>query len=74
MLPDCPWMPRRCPHMRADCNDPASRSCHYVQNTIGTAISVKASLSQLEISSDYPALQQYLKELDHLLEATNYGQ
>ena len=37
-LPKCPHMAARCPHKVPDCDDPASKQCHYIGATTSAAL------------------------------------
>ncbi len=70
-LPDCPHMPRKCAHYDPTvCKDPASRMCHYVQNTINSAVSARAALAPLRdaktLTAD-SATRRYLAEIEAFL-------
>lgn len=75
-LPDCPHMPRKCAHYDpTQCKDPASRMCHYVQNTISTAVAVRGVLAPLQdarLLLDYQATNRYLAEIEEFLRAVGY--
>lgn len=72
-LPDCPHMPRKCAHYDlSQCHDPASRMCHYVQNTISTAVAVRSVLAPMQemgLLRDRRATARYLDEIEALLRA-----
>lgn len=71
-LPDCPHMPRKCIHYDPDqCDDLASRKCHYVQNTINSAVTVRSALvnrlTLLEATEDFSATRAYLEDIEAFL-------
>ena len=67
-LHDCPHMTTRCPHYRAECDDSASKQCHYIKKTTASMIAVVASLRAFGVERLSPAMQEYLKETETFLE------
>jgi hypothetical protein len=69
-------MPRKCAHYDpVYCPDPASRMCHYVQNTISAAVAVRATLAPLgeaRLLLDYRATNRYLAEIEEFLRVVGY--
>lgn len=76
-LTTCPHMSYKCAHYNpVYCPDPASRLCHYVQNSVGTAVTVQKALAELQIRgllADRPAIQAYLDEVETFLQGMQDG-
>lgn len=67
-LHDCLHMTARCPHYRAECNESASKQCHYVKKTTASMIAVAASLRAYGVARLPSATLEYLKETETFLE------
>jgi hypothetical protein len=69
-------MPRKCAHYDLHlCPDPDSRWCHYVQNSISTAVSVKSILDgfrRTELTMAYPTTSRFLEEIESFLREVGY--
>ena len=63
-LEKCPHMTARCPHYRTDCNDSASKDCHYIKNTTASMVTVVASLRMFGVERLSPAMLKYLQETE----------
>jgi hypothetical protein len=66
-LDNCPHMTARCPHYRRECNDQASKQCHYIQRTTASMMTVVASLHAIGVDRLSPAMREYLAETEDSL-------
>ena len=66
-LQKCPYMTAFCPHYRTDCDDSASKDCHYIKRTTASMVTAVASLRMVNIESLSPAMLKYLREMEVFL-------
>lgn len=67
VLEKCPHMTARCAHYRAECDDPASKDCHYIKRTTASMITTAASLHALGVEKLSPAMRRYLQQTETFL-------
>lgn len=72
-LEKCPHMMARCPHKHDACDDSDSQDCHYITNTVGTALSARAALVTMRSKVQNPAaVDDQLMKIDAFL-SQNFG-
>ena len=60
-------MTASCPHYRLDCDDTASRDCHYIKKTTASMVNVVVSLHMFGVEELSYEMKKYLQETETFL-------
>lgn len=66
-LEKCPHMTARCPHYQTECNDPASKDCHYIKRTTTSMVTAVAALNAVGVQRLSPKMRKYLQQIEAFL-------